>query len=92
MVFYSIIFDPFSFAEWEAINDKLVIFESCLLIALLALNVSIARIARYHLFYSEGLHSMAFLAPSPSLLCLQCILQNTLEQADLAAIIYFHES
>ena len=53
MVFYSIIFDPFSFAEWEAINDKLVIFESCLLILLFALIVSIEGIARYHFFLLE---------------------------------------
>ena len=50
LVLYGIIFNPFSFSESEAMDDRILVLARCLLIPLSVLIVSIARIARYRFF------------------------------------------
>ena len=88
LVLYGIIFNPFSFSESEAMDDRIVVLARCLLIPLSVLIISIARIARYRFFSSEDIDSTAASTPSSPLLCLQSLLQNTLEQTILAAFVY----
>ncbi len=88
LALYGILFNPFSFPELLPLEDKLIILGYCLLIPSFFLMFSIARMARYRFFSPVDIDSSVTNSPSQALLCLQAILQNTLEQAALATIIY----
>ena len=88
MILYGILCNPWSFPDWQAMDGKLVVLGWSLLIPCLFLIGSIARIAKHRFFSSVDIDSSAATSSSLKLVCLQSILQNTLEQTVLAMVVY----
>ena len=88
LILYGILCNPLSFPDSLAMDGKLVVLGWSLLIPCLLLIGSIARIDKHRFFSSVDIDSSAATSSSLKLVCLQSILQNTLEQTVLAMVVY----
>lgn len=88
LILYGILCNPLSFSDSQTVDSRLIVLGWSLLIPCFFLIGSIARVAKYRFFSSADIDSSAVKSSSLKLVCLQSILQNTLEQTVLAMVVY----
>ena len=83
-----IVFDPFSYAQVEDISSKLAVLGQSLILPVVFLMASIARLARFRFFSPEDIDGSALSNATHEASVLQSLLQNTLEQLLMTAMVY----
>jgi len=85
---YGVFYNPFQYsADITATSKIAVVFQSCILLAL-CLAISIGRLAKHRFFAEEDIDGAGLTMPSARAKMLQAVLQNTLEQVVLGALVY----
>lgn len=81
-------FDPFSYAQSEDLGSKFTVLGQSLILPVVFLIGSIARLARFRFFSPEDIDGSALSNASHEASVLQSLLQNTLEQLLMTAMVY----
>lgn len=88
LICLGIFFNPFNFASNFSLESKIsILFKSLSPIAI-CLAFAIARIAKHRFFSIEDIDGSGLRPGSERAILLQSLLQNTLEQSVLAALVY----
>ena len=88
IIVVGIFYDPFNIGATQNIKNRTEILGSSLLLPILVLLVSIARLARHRFFSPYDIDGSGLSTGSKKAVILQSLLQNTLEQAVLASGAY----
>lgn len=80
--------NPFGFAPGLGVAQRLGVAANASMLVALCLAAAIARLARHRFFTPEDIDGSGLTTGSDTAKTLQALLQNTLEQAVLAALVY----
>ena len=81
-------FDPFSYAQSEDLGSKFTVLGRSLILPVVFLIASIGRLAKFRFFSPEDIDGSALSNTSHEASVLQSLLQNTLEQLLMTAMVY----
>ena len=88
IIVVGILFNPFGYSKNMGVAERLVIVGQCMSLLAIGLGVSIGRLAKQRFFNEEDIDGGGLTKGSQKAKVLQSVLQNTLEQSILAAMVY----